>query len=96
MAFSELMRTGGIIDWYLHNETPGIQWLQRIRQRFEYSVWLNPIPIRYWEWTEGAFTIKTIGQVFPMDELTVEGLERSIGKLKSRSGTGGRNVAAKR
>jgi uncharacterized protein len=96
MAPSELTRPGGVIDWYLHNDIPGLQWLQRLRQRFDYSVWLNPIPARYWDWTEGAFTIKTIGKVFPMDELTVEGLERSISKLKSRSGTGRKNDIAAR
>ena len=84
MAPYELLRTGGIIDWNLYNDRPGLEWLQRIRRRFEYSVWLNPIVRRYWDWTEGAFTIKKIGEIFPMNELTVEGLERVIGKLKTR------------
>jgi uncharacterized protein with von Willebrand factor type A (vWA) domain len=84
MAPSELVRAGGIIDWNLYNARPGIDWLQRLRKRFEYSVWLNPIPKSYWDWMDGAYTIKAISGIFPMDELTVEGLERSIGKLKSR------------
>lgn len=96
MGFSELMRVGGIIDWDLHNARPGIEWLKRIRRRFEYSVWLNPIPASYWEWTEGAYTIKAIAEIFPMDELTVEGLERSIGRLKSRSTAGKGNKIARR
>ena len=96
MGPSELMRVGGIIDWYMHNEQPGIDWLKRIRQHFEYSVWLNPLPAKYWEWVEGAFTIRTIGQVFPMEELTVEGLERAIAKLKSRSAVGEGTKVAKR
>ena len=84
MAPYELTRTGGIIDWNLHNDLPGIEWLRRIRNHFEYSVWLNPIPRDYWEWMDGAFTIRKIGEIFPMDELTVDGLERSINKLRSR------------
>lgn len=96
MSFSELMRVGGIIDWDLHNDRPGIEWLQRIRRHFEYSVWLNPIPANYWEWMEGAYTIRSIAQVFPMDELTVEGLERSIKRLKSRSRVGKESKVAKR
>lgn len=88
MAPYELLRTGGIIDWNLYNDRPGLEWLQRIRRRFEYSVWLNPIVRRYWDWTEGAFTIKKIGEIFPMDELTIEGLERVIGKLKTRQAVG--------
>jgi uncharacterized protein with von Willebrand factor type A (vWA) domain len=84
MAPSELVRAGGIIDWNLYNARPGIDWLQRLRRHFEYSVWLNPVSQSYWDWMDGAYTIKAISQVFPMDELTVEGLERSIKKLKSR------------
>ncbi len=96
MASSELMRVDGIIDWHLHNDLPGIEWLKRIRQHFEYSVWLNPLSAKYWAWMDGAFTIKTIGQVFPMEELTVEGLERAIGKLKSRSAVREGNKVANR
>lgn len=84
MARSELLRTGGIIEWGLYNDQPGIEWLKRIRRHFEYSVWLNPIPKSYWNWMDGAYTIKAISEIFPMDELTVEGLERSINMLRSR------------
>lgn len=84
MAPSELMRAGGVIDWDLYNNRPGIEWLKLIRRHFEYSVWLNPIPKSYWQWMDGAYSIKSIGEVFPMDELTVEGLERSINKLMTR------------
>ncbi len=84
MAPSELTMPGGIIDWDLHNEEPGIAWLQRVKDRFEYSVWLNPIPASYWRWTEGAYTIKLIREVFPMYELTLNGLEQAIKCLKGR------------
>jgi uncharacterized protein with von Willebrand factor type A (vWA) domain len=84
MAPSELVRVGGIIDWNLYNARSGSDWLQRLRKHFEYSVWLNPIAKSYWDWMDGAYTIKAIAQIFPMDELTVEGLERSIRRLKSR------------
>jgi len=88
MSPYELMRPGGIIDWELYNELPGIEWLKRIRRHFEYSVWLNPIPKRFWEWTDGFFTIKKISEIFPMEELTVEGLEKAVRKLKSRQAAG--------
>jgi uncharacterized protein with von Willebrand factor type A (vWA) domain len=84
MAPSELVRPGGVIEWGLHNELPGIDWLKRIRQHFEYSVWLNPISKNYWEWTEGAYTLNLIRQVFPMEELTVEGLDQAVKRLKTR------------
>jgi uncharacterized protein with von Willebrand factor type A (vWA) domain len=88
MAPYELMREGGVIDWELYNSRPGIDWLRSIRQHFEYSAWLNPIGAKYWDWMDGAYTIRTIGSIFPMEELTVEGLERAIRSLKSKQRTG--------
>lgn len=84
MAIYELMRVGGIIEWDLYNDRAGIDWLKRLRHKFEYSVWLNPIPKQYWTWTDGAYTINKISEVFPMEELTVDGLDRAIKSLKNR------------
>ncbi|NLX87860.1 MAG: VWA domain-containing protein [Syntrophomonadaceae bacterium] len=86
MAPSELMRQGGVIDWDLYNDRPGLEWLRDLRRRFEYSVWLNPIPSKYWDWVEGAYTIKKINEIFPMHELTIDGLEQAISALRSRQG----------
>jgi uncharacterized protein with von Willebrand factor type A (vWA) domain len=88
MAMSELMRPGGIIEWELYNQKPGIEWLNQLRRKFEYSVWLNPIPRSYWAWMDGFFTIKKIAEIFPMEELTVDGLDRAIKSLKSRQTAG--------
>lgn len=84
MAPSELTRTGGVIEWGQYNERPGIDWLRRIRHHFEYSVWLNPINKNYWDWTDGAWTINKISEIFPMEELTIDGLDRAISKLRSK------------
>lgn len=84
MAPYELMRSGGVIEWGLYNEKPGIEWLKRLKNHFEYSVWLNPIAKEYWGWTEGAYTLTRIAEVFPMEELSVDGLEQAIKKLKNR------------
>lgn len=88
MAPYELMRVGGIIDWTLYNDKPGIEWLRLLRNHFEYSVWLNPISKKYWEWTDGRFTLKKIAEIFPMEELTVDGLQNAINKLRSRYAAG--------
>lgn len=88
MSWYELMRAGGIIEWDLYNDRPGLDWLKRIRKHFEYSVWLNPLPKKHWGWSEGAYTIGQIREVFPMEELTVEGLEAAIKKLRSRQTVG--------
>ena len=84
MAPSELTMRGGAIDWSFHNDEPGIEWLQRIADHFSHSVWLNPIPAPYWNSVTGSYTISLIRKIFPMYELTVEGLEGAIKKLKVR------------
>ncbi len=77
----ELLVPGGAIDYYHHNEEAGIEWLKRIREHFPYSVWLNPEPEIYWT----SETTRIIRRIFPMYELTVEGIEESTKKLMSLS-----------
>jgi hypothetical protein len=38
-------------------------------------VWLNPVPRREWAYTP---TIGTIAGIFPMFELSVDGLEQAV------------------
>lgn len=57
----------------------GLEWLRRFRQRCPASVWLNPDPRQYWEHP----TVSAIGQVFPMFELTLDGLSRAVKKLRA-------------
>ncbi len=84
MAPSELMMSDGNIFWDLGNDEPGITWLQRIAKKFPYNVWLNPIPEGYWERVHGYQTLKMVRDIFPMFELTLEGLDRAIKKLMVR------------
>jgi uncharacterized protein with von Willebrand factor type A (vWA) domain len=84
MAPSELLLPNGIIYWAETNEEPGLTWLQRIARRFPYSVWLNPIPEEYWGTAYGAKTIQLVREVFPMFELTLEGLGKAVKKLMVR------------
>ncbi|MCL2227838.1 MAG: VWA domain-containing protein [Oscillospiraceae bacterium] len=84
MAPSELLQQNGIIYWDKDNEEPGLTWLQRVARRFPYNVWLNPIAERHWETSYGAQTINIVRKVFPMYELTLEGIDRAIKKLMVR------------
>ena len=84
MAPSELMSKHGIIWWGYGNEEPGIEWLRRLRRHFDHSVWLNTIPEADWEWAYGNLTIRKIREVFPMFELTVDGLTGATRKLMVR------------
>lgn len=84
MAPSELLMQNGIIYWDMSNEEPGLTWLQRIAGRFPYSVWLNPISEKDWGDAYGSRTIKIVREVFPMFELTLEGLDLAVKKLMVR------------
>ena len=84
MAPSELMMADGNIFWDLRNEEPGITWLERLARKFPYSIWLNPIPENYWEQVYGYQTINRVREVFPMFELSLEGLDKGIKKLMVR------------
>jgi hypothetical protein len=77
MAPEELIDPGGALYYYHHNNTPGITWLRRIQEHFRACIWLNPLPEGQWNRT----TINLVRQVFPMYELTLDGLEKGIKQL---------------
>jgi len=83
MAPSELTWRNGAIDYWYHNDTPGIVWLQRIRDKFKDSVWLNPLPTRSWDYVH---TIRVVRDIFPMFELTLEGLDDGVRHLMKGMG----------
>ncbi len=84
MSPYELLAVGGNQDWYAYNEEPGIAWLHKFRQRYKKCIWLNPIKEGRWDWTYGSRTINMIREVFPMFELTLDGLDKGIQKLLVR------------
>jgi uncharacterized protein with von Willebrand factor type A (vWA) domain len=74
----ELLDKYGAIDWYQRNETPGIVWLERLAAHFRHRAWINPMGRRFW----GATSIRLIGKLFPMVELTVDGIEQLAKELR--------------
>ncbi|NLM20233.1 MAG: VWA domain-containing protein [Peptococcaceae bacterium] len=84
MAPSELLMVDGNIFWDMSNDEPGITWLKRLASKFPYNAWLNPIPQAQWAWAYGRQTINIIREIFPMYELTLEGLDQAIKKLMVR------------
>lgn len=80
MNYSELLSKGGN-TFGIYNEIPGLTWLQDFRTRYPKHIWLNPIPQRRWERALGAFTIRIVKDIFPMYELTIDGLETGIKRL---------------
>jgi len=71
MAPSELASPNGAIDYWYRNDRPGIDWLVDIRKRFRKVIWLNPEPKQWWS---SIPSTRMIQRVFPMYELTLEGM----------------------
>ena len=71
-------------DWEKRAYGPsGLEWLERMKRQYPYLVWLNPEPMPerpdYWGQTHWQ-----LGHMFPMYDLTAEGLERAMKRLMSR------------
>jgi hypothetical protein len=75
---SELLEAYGNIDPWRSSRTSGISWLQRIADHFERTVWINPDRPVYWDKTH---TVRVIRQLFPMFELTVDGVTQAMKAL---------------
>ncbi len=74
----ELLYPGGAITWETRTSEPSIRRLERLRDRFRHSVWLNPIPKENWPEAYGRTTLKRIGEIFRMEDLTLGGIKRAV------------------
>lgn len=81
MAPYELMSADGSIYAFERSGKPSIEQLKFLSEYFDHSVWLNPISAQHWPYTH---TIKVIGSIFPMFELSLDGLERAVNHLMGR------------
>jgi uncharacterized protein with von Willebrand factor type A (vWA) domain len=81
MAPYELMARDGSIYIQERSGRPSLECLKFIVKTFPLSVWLNPVPIHMWTYTQ---TINVIGQIFPMFELSIDGLEKAITHLMTK------------
>ncbi len=78
MAPYELMAQDGSIHIAVRSGRPSVECLKFLAQTFKHCVWLNPIPRHHWNYTR---TIGLIAQIFPMFELSIDGLEKAIALL---------------
>lgn len=76
MAPYELMQRAGALGWYDPDGIEGVLWLSKLARHFDRSAWLNPEPPR-----AGYGTAQTIGQIFPMFTLTLDGLGQTVNHL---------------
>jgi uncharacterized protein len=82
MAPYELMATDGSIHIEERSGLPSIDRLNLLAHLFPKVAWLNPTPSRLWPLTR---TIGVIGSIFPMFELTLDGLDRAVTTLMSKN-----------
>jgi uncharacterized protein with von Willebrand factor type A (vWA) domain len=82
MAPYELMNQNGAIYINQNYLQPSIEYLKILAKAFRHAVWLNPIAQVDWSYT---WTIKSIEKIFPMFELTLDGLEKAVRHLMSRN-----------
>jgi uncharacterized protein len=78
MAPYELMARDGSIHIQDRSGRPSIECLRLLVHSFAHSVWLNPVATSMWDYTR---TITMIRQIFPMFELSIDGLERAVQHL---------------
>jgi len=82
MAPYELMATDGSIHYEERSGRPSYERLQLIAETFPHGVWLNPKMEDEWHYTR---TIHIIREIFPMFELTLDGLEAAVTHMMSRN-----------
>ena len=81
MAPYELMASDGSIYVGERSGKASIEQLKFLAQTFRHCVWLNPVREEMWQYTH---TIMLIRQIFPMFELSVDGLEKAVARLMGK------------
>jgi len=78
MAPYELMATDGSIHIEERSSKASYERLRFISETFSHSVWINPKMAGEWPYTR---TVGMIRDIFPMFELTLDGLEKTVTHL---------------
>jgi uncharacterized protein with von Willebrand factor type A (vWA) domain len=78
MSPYEIVYPGGSVEHW--NEESGETWMKRFLNVYQKSIWLNPVPQKYWDYTP---SIKLIQEMMGnrMHPLTLEGLESGMKEL---------------
>jgi len=81
MAPYELMATDGSIHIEERSGRPSYECLRFLADTFPHAVWLNPKSAATWDYTR---TISAINEIFPMFELSIDGLEQAVLHLMAK------------
>lgn len=81
MSPYELLYQNGSVEH--DNDEAGFVWLDRLKNQFSDMVWLNPVPIDEWKYTESIGMVREFmkDRMFP---LTMGGLQQAIKALKDK------------
>jgi len=80
MAQSELLDRYGDLYFHGYQKMAGLDRLRQFKSHFSHVVWLNPERARFSTYP----TVLMISKLFPMFELTIDGLSDAVKKLTSR------------
>lgn len=78
MSPYEVAYPGGSVEHW--NEEAGAVWLDRLLRQFPNAVWLNPQPVKRWDYTQSLLMLREQmeGRMFPM---TLRGLDEAMRAL---------------
>ncbi|HEY2444936.1 MAG TPA: VWA domain-containing protein [Rhizomicrobium sp.] len=78
MSPYEITYPGGSVEHW--NEEAGAVWLDRVVQIYEHVVWLNPVPVKHWDYTPSVALIRQLlsDRMYP---LTLAGLDNAMREL---------------
>ncbi|MDR9467196.1 VWA domain-containing protein [Marinospirillum sp.] len=78
MSPYEVAMPGGSVEHF--NEEPGQAWIKRVTDTWDKVVWLNPVPRKYWEYTQSIGMLRQLlgDRMYP---LTLEGLDAAMREL---------------
>jgi len=81
MSPYELLYQNGSVEH--DNDEAGFVWLERLKEQFSDMVWLNPVPVDEWKYTDSIGMLREFmkDRMFP---LTMGGLKQAIKALKDK------------
>ncbi len=82
MAPYEIMATDGSIHIEERSGKPSVERLRLLADTFRHSAWLNPKSAVEWPYTR---TINVVREIFPMFEISLDGLEKMVTHVMSRN-----------
>ena len=80
MASSELINSFGDITYRGYQKVSGLERLKQFKSHFTHCVWLNPEQ----SYMRNYPTVQAIAKLFPMFDLTLDGLNLAVKKLTTR------------